>query len=513
MSWSQGFISGLGAASRSTSTLLFWLVSIDTPDGVGGEVSIGSHPSQRADFTLIQATSISVDGGSTVVRDWTSRRGGFTLSLTSLSDAALKYIRTRMPRGTTLELRAGFVGDSLSDYEPIGVGMLLTLQLRDGALSVRCQDPITGARGRLTTDPQKAEILGNVGSATTVDTAPYVSGTAPLVVLNATGFEKETGSGFKGLLSVEGDGGDNFFLKWSGISGTPDTFTVDTSAYFGTTLDNAAIGNAVTEYAYTSGHPFDVMRKYLLSTGAGTNGAYDTLPEEWGGQLSDTLFDHDDIAGIPTDIVNSAGTYQWDAFSDVEQSSWDSLLFSPARSIGILTVLRQGRITFRGVQDPNTAKPEWIAASLGTSDILVGSVSQDIWDPAAPVEYAGVSITTGTTAGSYVELTLASLPIVPVLFRVDPNRWTNEAVAAGSDALRIGRFYTRIPSRVSFQLTLQAGAPLCQGDIVELTHPEMSDFATGKAYKKRRAFVTSHRIDWAAGAVSIICAVIPEDDA
>lgn len=79
---------------------------------------------------------------------------------------------------------------------------------------------------------------------------------------------------------------DDEIIKWTAKGAT--TFTI-VRAQFGTADVQHAVNAEVKEVIAFQEHPISIALKVLTSTGAGTNGTYDTLPSHWALGISQSL--------------------------------------------------------------------------------------------------------------------------------------------------------------------------------------------------------------------------------
>lgn len=98
---------------------------------------------------------------------------------------------------------------------------------------------------------------------------------------------------------------DDEIIKWTAKGGT--SFTI-VRGQFGTTDAQHSNGAEVTEVIAFQEHPVAIALKVLLSTGAGTNGAYDTLPSHWSLGISQSLVKVSTWESQATDWLNFKST-------------------------------------------------------------------------------------------------------------------------------------------------------------------------------------------------------------
>ena len=113
-----------------------------------------------------------------------------------------------------------------------------------------------------------AQLNQGATSATAADTASFLTVVHPSL-------------GTCGYIRI-----DDEVIKWTAKGGT--SFTI-VRGQFGTTDVQHSNGAEVKEVIAFQEHPVAVALKVLTSTGAGTNGAYDTLPAHWALGIDDAL--------------------------------------------------------------------------------------------------------------------------------------------------------------------------------------------------------------------------------
>ena len=116
---------------------------------------------------------------------------------------------------------------------------------------------------------------------------------------------------------------------------------------YGTTRVAAAVGSTVTAYALLCGHPWNIFRKILTSSGtAGLYGAHDTLPETWGIGIASDLTDSGDLARYQG-LVTHSGTYEWAILVSAPLTNGFAWLRDLYSAAGFFPVIRQGQISLR----------------------------------------------------------------------------------------------------------------------------------------------------------------------
>lgn len=387
MSWSSGFHASLASSSRGwivCARRFSWISGLDTTwqvstarlDGhrnsLGGERHPGYVPAQT----------------SVPVRTWQTSGGGFSLHINGISNAreALANLRP----GSMVGVYAGQRGRAASQYERIDLGQFINAtQLTDGGvLSPVFRFDFAPAWSALRRRPAASfanRLFHNVdlefGSSTQVSTT-YTAGDASLVVTSAAVLERQAGG--SGIVKVTGNGGEDFYLEWSAVSGTgPYTLTVGTAAKFGSTLDSANNGNVVKNVGYLKGHPASILRRLLVSTGtadfsagtAGDNGTFDVYPTTWGFGISRDDVDMDSLARLKSDVMtvtSSSGNYSVELL--VEESPDNALdwLTGWIRPLGMFLRLHQGQFSAWAAQNPHGSSSLFSSYGITDDQIVAG---------------------------------------------------------------------------------------------------------------------------------------------
>jgi hypothetical protein len=424
---------------------------------------------------------------------WGSTLGGFTFHLRRWG-SAIETLR----RGYVIKLSMGFAGWPVEDFQVVAFGRLRGMRIAGGEAIVSVDGADSMFVSRQSVGENSSQLFGSVFAATTLASG-YTVGDATLSVGSVTGFEYETGG--TGVVQVTPDAGDPFYLTFTGTSGG-NTFTgVSATGKFGTTAADAGSGNAIKEVGYVSGHPHTMLRKLMLSTGAGTNHAtLDTLPETWGLGIPSALVNVDDIGiwksryepgsgpvvdfdwvidptatvvrevvwkyGVPVDVVSSL----------VYGQPYDGLtLLRTLQPMGIWTTLRQGQITVRSVL-PGTryTLDTYVTEHLRDED--VGEVlAVEPWDSRVTVQYRTITATDGTNEYTYdrSDTRQRHLPILDNL-QIDCSRLVHKTGATATSILtliaeHIGTWASQMPGVIRLRIRRWKAARLCLGDVVRLT--------------------------------------------
>ena len=144
-----------------------------------------------------------------------------------------------------------------------------------------------------------------------------------------------------------------------------------------------AVTTTVTNAAQIKEFPPHIIGKIIQS---GTGAVLDTLPNQWsiGGELAADIYDYVDADNQKIYIKASGTTYQWKLAITEPQTEFMRTVTDKAAALGQWPVLRQGRVSWRGVEDPydatqpNGIKP--IAYDISDDDII-SVISHDFYDP------------------------------------------------------------------------------------------------------------------------------------
>lgn len=375
MSWSATFLAALRSGSLS------YQVRVD-----GSSVVLSSAPGRISGKGWIQGAP-RVSGQSLSLRSW-KVSGGEMLVPIQVPEDQVAAFRGAWEIGDRCEVRAS-VG-SVGVVERIWLGRLLDVSVApDGSGVVRILDAVSLTTGLQNAGWGSAALFTDAGetrpsllfTATAVNaavsstyanttfgtrTAPtltFTPATTGATMFNATSTGFVLGYSFissadEGAVLVQGAGSVDsvpYILTYTGISGNNLTgCKLPGPARF--TPPHYAVGTTdpVRHVSWVDGHAFDIIRAVLQSSSAGTNGAFDVLPGNWGVAFADSDVEQTDIAQWyallkePTTPRYSLAVME--RMEDGMRPVWDW-----AAEIGVWPVLRQGMLSLRAAADPNDA--------------------------------------------------------------------------------------------------------------------------------------------------------------
>ena len=515
MAWSNAFIAALDAPTITPIYRLRTQLVETEPNG--GEYVITSAPGYGEDEVLIGAGGPTIQGSRVTPQTWASTIGQFTVPLAGDIGTLLR----KVSRGTVVVLEMGFLGWAVADFEIVAFGQVNAIQGADPAWTLTCLDPLAMLRQRLTSFSTRLALFHGVFGATTL-TADYTSGAGTINVAATAGFYRQTSGTY--AIKITPTTGSAFYLLATGSTGTTFTGSTDggfvvwddtTETYVSAVVD-AVSGDAVTGAVYLEGHPFDIVRRLLLSTGAGSNGTWDDYPLLWGWGIPEAFVDVDDIGGWKSYVVAVAtGSYTWQVVVEEEITDPLGWLAGLLADAGLYLTTRQGLLTVRSAQlhTSATASP-WMADEEILDEHITSARFIGLWDPQTSTEYTTTAITTATgtleTADALQTLPAASLRTYDVSDRV----FSNESQVRSEMAGRLTESSCRVPEAIELVLRGLAWSRLTAGDLPRVTTPRLRGRldSTRDGYDGRIVYLTSVSADHPGNRTVITALAYPTSE-
>lgn len=511
MAWSAEFLTLLARPQRE----LIYYVSVEQfGDEPGQPWSACSHSGWGADSLLV-AGSIQTQGSSLDPYSGSTTIGAFSFEIAHSVDSARRALR----RGSILVLRVGGAGFALGDFQVVAFGVVRTWSGVAPRWRVQCHDLFTALHNRLTTDalicrlfdglPESDTPSTTLSSSVAVGASSYpVASTA---LFGSSG--KETGG--IGALLVATSAGDPYYRLWSGVTTGPDAITISspaTASLMGTTDLGASSGDEITLVGYLSGHPLEIVRKILHSTGSGTN-AYDTYPQTWGYGIPYGYIDSDDIqAYIDATQAGAGGTsWRWAQVGPVDSGL--TFLQSFLAGWGGFLAIRQGKITARALFW--TIASDAVRVDTEITDAEIVRVDEySAYDFAHQLEYTQIRVTTATAYSYSSQGEIATLPTgLYREFDLSDRVFDSESDQRTEVLGRLFEGQTRVPEVLILTLAGLARAALCVGDIVKLTTQRVVTREYGSdGYNLRDVLVTQVNPDWPRGTVQVALLIYPAEE-
>lgn len=466
MSWSAEFRAAL--ASREPLRLIYLIEPVVMPDGPQSTFAVSSHAVPGRDTTISIARdgegrpSVSVVGQEVDTNTWRSVLGAFSFDLTEPIGRIFAY----WTPGTILRLRAGLPGWDYSQYQTLALGQYRQV-VRKGMApvwSAECWDMFAAMETRISLTAAQTDLFYGVTATATI-TSDYTAADGSITVDSTTGFQRETGGLW--LIAITGNSGAVFYATATGSTAT--SFTGLTVNLFGTGDEDANAGNTIAEVAYLSGHPVDILRRMVTSTGGGTNGTYDTYPKSWGWGIPKELLS-DDLVTVRDKVLVS--THSWPLFATESTTNGWSWLQAHLAAGACWPVVRQGQISMRAAQD--LTDPRYHSGFVIGADDVVELLEHEVPDGSHPMEYSQMRVPhfVGIEVSTIEAPT--SLPLLAVYWHNGTQGaptvyWTS--THASNLISRAAYYYTRRPERLSLRLGGLRAAELVAGDVVGLDVP------------------------------------------
>lgn len=474
MSWSPTFLAEL-AAPEQRPLLLLESVSVGSFRPVGGDLRVASWVASGNYKAGLIPGMCSINWGRLTPGSWRRSHSSATFVLTGDTD-----IRSETTRGQMVQLRVGWRGWDLGEFEPVWVGMVraLTYDARAHVWRLDCVDLVGALTSRFTDNADEAPLFHSLGSTTLA--ALYSHGVSTTLVLNGTtGLEESSAGGGEGYLVeiTPSSGAAPFYVHASTL--TVSTLSGLTVGRYGTTGATAAAGSAVRFGVYSVSHPLNLARRVLASTGtSGANGSRDTLPSGWAYGIPAEFIAGGDIEAHVSLSTPAAGSSSWDLFAFDEAPNGLGWLEAFLAGGGFFLGLHQGQITARAVLSTlGGASPHEI--QITDDDLVPGGLTYAAWAQDVPIEYSRIYARSGTYVSTLAETGVYSRPVLD-----DHTYWLDWCWSATADwptsvLDRLGAYLLRVPEALSVQLRGWGKGTLSPGDtvLVSTSHVRSRDLS------------------------------------
>ena len=450
--------------------------------------------------------------------DWSAEHGawGFTLGVTG----ALREIAIRaLGRGRIVRLKMGWQGLDYARFVTVQTGRVCKVRDDgDGRLVVETWDLASALTGRFRGDVRAyPQLFSGLAASTTVSGGAYHAGDATLNVASVpSGSRKRTGGAGLVKVTPNGGGGSPFYLTYTGNTSTTLT-GVGATAKMGTTAASAPNGSTVTFVGYLYGSLAEIVAQVLTSTGAGTGGAYDVLPVDWGYGLVDREdVDLRDLLAFATILAPpSPATNSIEVVIDSAPTDSRSWLEDILGAFGAWLTTRQGLLTMRAGQDIRPISRASAIVSSVTIDprqIAAARVETATWSNVIYIS-VGATSTSGTSAlGSPFQ----SYPAYGAkLYDLTPYVWSYQPDFRGNVRDRLRWWGYTLGEAITLEIAGLAAWRLCPGDVIDLTCDRIGGLyaSTLNGWVGRLALVTSVQPDPLRGMVTLRLATLPADTA
>lgn len=451
MAWSSEFIQWITAPPNGVVYPRYLIESVPIADfRPHGGLLLSSWPIRPYTHCIApDGSSISYGGLSTM--DWRRTYSQWTVALTANIDP-----RNVGVRGEIVQLRVGAAGWDVEQFQVVALGQITALDRAGPYWRLQVRDLVGGLVGRWTTLQDEHSLFYGLNSTTL---ASDYNGGATMSLTSGAGFVDNDDGIY--LVQVHPTSGSPYLVSATSRSG--GTLSGCTAGVLDTTYVPAVAGDTVDEAALVEGHPIEVARKLLLSTGGGSNGPHDVLPASWGFGLPSGLVDEGDMDAF-IGLTAVSGT-DWEVSSVQPQETPVDWMTGWLQEAGMFISQHQGRLTVRAGLGPDVPDTP---GRLQLSDADIVSLDgYSSWDPAHSVEYWQAQVTDRQNTGYVRQEDLSTRPAQKnraiQLNRVNGTDWAQEVLQ------RIGPYWLRVPERVRIT-TLGWGAGVASmGDAVAVS--------------------------------------------
>lgn len=515
MSWSAQFIADLQVYPSDPIFIVHFMKPIAGGAVVPGvdELKLSSSP-EYGDITGL-GMAVNVSGSSLRPVDWSYTAARASVVYVADSANSLTHV---VRRGQVARILMGFAGYSFEDFEPVFMGRVAGISGSGPSWQVDFDDASTLLQQRWTGTANR--FLFNTAGQTTTLSGTYTAGDGTINVVDNTKIQITGGSGPVGLVKIEPNSGESFYVKFTG-KGSGTLTGGGASGVHGTTAATANTGNTITNVPFLNGSSLNIYKRLLTSDGTAT-GAPNIYPEEWGFGLPEDYVDVDDIDAQSAVLTTSGTTCspEWKVLEEQEQPwNWLFGLFKP---LGLIPVVRQGMFSMRAIQNPNEAE---IDTGITIADDEVVDFVWHAYHPDVQAEYLSVNVTTTDGNNTNTVGAAKTFPVDYVLtYDLTDTTWAHST--SGQSNIRsnvLGRVFSWgifVPYALQLDCAGLRLAQLCPGDIVTLELESLSasngydEYYVGltevRGYSGRRAMVTTVSADFVAGLVSLELAIVPD---
>lgn len=490
--------------------------------GEGADIHLTNYsPPPAGGYAALGATC-RVSGSSINPVDWTTEADQITVEV--VGEAAVRaLLAAGVHRGTLMTVYVTLPGGSPStDAYRVWMGRLQNI-VSAGQFGARTRYTLSGYGVQTLLQNRRLEVgtadgasdglfrrdklFVGAGDTTTLTSAWNKALDPTLSVADDGALKLETGA--TGMLELD-DGTNVFILEFNAVASGTVTL-VDGNGRFGTSSVSVASGTTVTALAYLKGHPLDILRRLLASTGTGTNGTFDDYPEAWGLGIAADLINMTNIGVWKTNVVDSTMVCEFllrESYDNAWQwmQSWLGVL-------GVNVCLYEGEISVRAAQDVTDTTPQLSSFSFGTQNIAAlrrwsladerHTFERTAFDVDANPPYTDTPSLVAAK-GSFLYTNPGGGVTV-----VDATALDNDGAAATTSTIesdirdRRWHYHCGIAERLELEVPHRGAAQLCIGDLTRITSvlgfgiPESSS-ATATLNAEDVIVVQGPDLDWLA---------------
>ena len=530
MTWSNKFQTDL--RNRESLSFLFRIEFPHIKFGVGESFIIDLNTQDLQ----IESDSVRINGTSVTNQSFDVTFGQFSINLVG----DFRPYREKINKGQIAVLYVGFEGYDPANYQRLIWGMVSNIRkLNFNTFEIDFDDALSSINNRLDTrfdstlSIHKSQLFYTLGQGVRVTTNFNTNSNTDLYLADITIFEKD--SSMPGLIGIEdphnngGDGGI-IYAEWSS-----KTTTTAPAGYL--TLTNTgplavdypslstdtwpteihASDAVVYNAAQIAEFPPHIIGKIIQSK---TGAVLDTLPLDWclGGYLPADIYDYVDADLQKKYIKAASTTYSWRLAVTEPQSEFMRTITDKAAALGQWPVLRQGRISWRGVADPydgttpNGLKP--IEYDI-TDDDIISVQSHDFYDPDVNAVYGKFTIIRNQAGNTTTIARTSELETLPAGIdygsrsdglTYDPDSLrTNLAVADGA---RMENYMRLVAEKITLNTHIHLSR-FVAGDLVTLTSSVLYGKNEGNTYNNRIGMISRVDIDFGSRSCFVTILFLP----
>jgi hypothetical protein len=495
MAWTQSFIDSLDRPAKVISYVLKFLATSKDYNMSPNADRI----SMNTEIALANA-DVTIDSVQVTPQRWSVNFGGFTVTVAGDLRPLMDFPR----RGAVAELH--MIRDGLRNR--VCIGQLRGITGGRGLWRLEFVDFLTLMQSRLTSEADEAQFWHYAGQTAKV-TQNFSSG--DLYLDDITIFEKETGQ--NGIVFVENSQhGTTDYFTWSSkttTSAPAGYLTIVSKGVYPSTgaINNLKVNDIVTSLARLRGRPDYVFARLVMSTGDGTQGAFDDYPASWalGVKFNPNLFNLQNLNKYYNLAwATSSGTHEIELL--IAEPGNISNFLDAVLSMGMWPVWDQNQLSWRVCQNPRQAN--WFTVKDHITDRDIISIdSHSLYSPTQSTVYSKSTIKTyNDTTGLNQDVSFSgnSIPILPtsteitrdlrLIYRVvSPIQPTQ----ANADLTRMRRWDAEPYEELNLTVT-EKHCLLTAGDIVEISSMYIYGLREGQAgfgstYSNRRAMILAVR--------------------
>ena len=521
MPWTERFIEDLQAQPADP----IFLVHFTMPGGsavVPGVDEITLSSSHEYGDVVGVGMDIQISGQSLRPVEWSYTAA--SASVTFVADSPNSLTHT-VRRGQITKIMMGFPGYSTADFQPIFVGRLSSISGRGPNWNMSFEDGTTLLQQQLTGTATRRLFADADQSLTTnyttIASSSYSAGDSTINVADNSKLRISAHSGAVGMVKIEPDSGDPFYVKYTGKGS--GTITGAGSGVHDTTASSAAIGKKVWNVPLLNGTALTIYKRLLISDGTGVAADDPNVyPVEWGLGVPEEYVDIDDIDAQASVLITDGVTCspEWKVL-EVQSSPWP-WLFGLFKELGLIPVMRQGQYTIRAIQKPSDAT---ITSGITISDDEIIDYEWSAYHPDVQSSFLGVTVTTSNGSSTTSVMASTTFPVDYVLtYDLTDTTWAHST--SGQTKIRsnitgrCAQWGTFVPYALKLDCAGLRLAQLCPGDVVTVSLQDLDatngydEIYTGlvetAGWTNRSALVTAVSADFVAGLVSLELSVVPE---